>query len=179
MALAALDLVPALAAEQLVVALFAGDLVVAGAAIGAIVAVAGLDLVVAAATADHVVAVERDELVVLVGSDEPIRAVGADPAADADLLDQVLDVLPAERRVADGNEGVVEIAVEIVGAGKAILEAHDVDPVDGRRRRRSQARSRPPPGFRKLKPSRLPTEWNARIGSRLPSASVTTGAMPS
>ena len=129
-ALAALDLVVALAAEQPVVALLAEDLVVAGAAIGAVVAVAGLDLVVAAAAPDHVVAVERDELIVLVGADEPIPAVGADQAADAGCLDQRLDLLAAQRRVADGNEGVVEIAVEILGAGEAVLEAHDVDPVD-------------------------------------------------
>ena len=39
-----------------------------------------------------------------------------------------LTALPAQRRVADGNEGVVEIAIEIFGAGKAVLEADDVDP---------------------------------------------------
>ena len=121
-------------------------------------------------------------------SSSPVPASRSAPSvptqpADADLRDQRADFVPAQRIVAHRHEGVVEVAVvaalvivRVGKAGEAVLEGHHVDP------RRSSANARafsPATGLRKLNPSRLPTAWKARIGSRLPSSSVTTGAIPS
>ena len=66
-------------------------------------------------------AVERDELVVLAGADEPVVLVGADQPADPGLRDQRPDLLPAQRSVADCDEGVVEVAVEAASSSSSLL----------------------------------------------------------